>query len=275
MTMCNNMFSLDGKVAVVTGAGGILCGEISMGLAKAGAKIALLDLRLDMAEKNAEAIRNQGYEAAAFECNVLDKKSIENAKDEVLKKFGRVDILLNGAGGNKPDGTTSDKLSFFDIPQDAVSWVFNLNILGTIMPTQVFGKLFAEQDSGCVINISSMSAFHPLTRTVAYSAAKAAVSNFTEWMAVHFNQEYSKNIRVNAIAPGFLLTQQNYYLMVDEKTGGNTPRGESVLRKTPMARFGKPEELVGGVIYLCSDASKFVNGVVLPIDGGFNAYSGV
>ncbi len=273
--MSNNMFSLEGKVAVVTGAGGVLCAEISKGLARAGAKVALLDLRPDMAEKAAASIRSEGYEAAAFECNVLDKASIEKAKDEVLAKFGKVDILLNGAGGNHPKGSTSDEMSFFDIPQEAVQWVFNLNILGTIMPTQVFGKLFAEQNSGCVVNISSMSAFHPLTRTVAYSAAKASVSNFTEWMAVHFNQEYSKNIRVNAIAPGFLLTQQNYYLMVDEKTGGNTPRAEKVLAKTPMNRFGKPEELVGGVVYLCSDAATFVNGTVLAIDGGYNAYSGV
>ncbi len=271
----SNMFSLEGKVAVVTGAGGVLCGEISKGLARAGAKVALLDLRPDMAEKAAAEIRAEGYEAAAFMCNVLERESIEKAKDEVLAKFGKVDILLNGAGGNKPDCTTGPDMSFFDIPQASVQWVFNLNILGTILPTQVFGKLFAEQDSGCVVNISSMSAFHPLTRTVAYSAAKAAVSNFTEWMAVHFNQEYSKKIRVNAIAPGFLLTQQNYYLMVDEKTGGNTPRGEKVLAKTPMDRFGKPEELVGGVIYLCSDAASFVNGTVLAIDGGYNAYSGV
>lgn len=273
--MDNKMFSLDGKVAVVTGAGGVLCAEISLGLARAGAKVALLDLRPDMAEKAAQKIRDEGYEAAAFECNVLVKDSIVKAKDEVLAKFGKVDILLNGAGGNHPKGTTSDTMSFFDIPDDAVQWVFNLNILGTIMPTQVFGKLFAEQGSGCVVNISSMSAYHPLTRTVAYSAAKAAVTNFTEWMAVHFNQEYSKNIRVNAIAPGFLLTQQNYYLMVDEKTGGNTPRGEDVLRNTPMDRFGKPEELVGAVVFLCSDAAQFVNGIVLPIDGGFNAFSGV
>lgn len=271
----NNMFSLEGKVAVVTGAGGVLCSEISKGLARAGAKVALLDLRPDMAEKAAEEIRAEGYDAAAFECNVLERESIEKAKDAVLAKFGKVDILLNGAGGNKPDCTTGPDMSFFDIPQASVQWVFNLNILGTILPTQVFGKLFAEQDSGCVVNVSSMSAFHPLTRTVAYSAAKAAVSNFTEWMAVHFNQEYSKKIRVNAIAPGFLLTQQNYYLMVDEKTGGNTPRGEKVLAKTPMDRFGKPEELVGGVIYLCSDAASFVNGTVLAIDGGYNAYSGV
>ena len=271
----SNLFSLEGKVAVVTGAGGVLCGEISKGLAQAGAKIALLDLRLDMAEKAAEAIRAEGGDAAAFECNVLERESIEKAKDAVLAKFGQVDILLNGAGGNHPKGTTSPEMPFFDIPQDAVQWVFNLNILGTIMPTQVFGKLFADQDSGCVVNISSMSAYHPLTRTVAYSAAKAGVTNFTEWMAVHFNQEYSKKIRVNAIAPGFLLTQQNYYLMIDEKTGGNTPRGETVLRKTPMDRFGEPKELVGAVVFLCSDAAQFVNGIVLPVDGGFNAFSGV
>jgi len=271
----NNPFSLEGKVAVVTGAGGVLCAEISKGLARSGAKVALLDLRKDAAEAAAEKIRAEGYEAAAFECNVLERESIEAAKDAVLKTFGKVDILLNGAGGNHPKGTTSADMAFFDMPPDAIQFVFNLNIIGTIMPTQVFGKLFAEQGSGCVVNISSMAADRPLTRTVAYSAAKAGVTNFTQWMATHFNKEYSKNIRVNAIAPGFLITQQNYSLMIDESTGKPTPRGQDVLRNTPMDRFGEPEELVGGVLYLCSDAAKFVNGIVLPIDGGYSAFSGV
>lgn len=270
-----NPFSLEGKVAVVTGAGGILCAEISKGLARAGAKVALLDLRLDAAEAAAEKIRAEGYDAAAFACNVLERDSIEAAKDAVLAKFGKVDILLNGAGGNHPKGNTSADMAFFDMPPDAIQFVFNLNIIGTIMPTQVFGKLFAEQGSGCVVNISSMAADRPLTRTVAYSAAKAGVTNFTQWMATHFNKEYSKNIRVNAIAPGFLITNQNYSLMIDESTGNPTPRGQDVLRNTPMDRFGEPEELVGGVLYLCSDAAKFVNGIVLPIDGGYSAFSGV
>ena len=271
----NNPFSLEGKVAVVTGAGGVLCAEISMGLAKAGAKVALLDLRKDAAQAAADKITAAGFDAAAFECNVLERESIEAAKDAVLAKFGKVDILLNGAGGNHPKGSTSAEMKFFDMPPEAIQFVFNLNIIGTIMPTQVFGKLFAEQGEGCVVNISSMAADRPLTRTVAYSAAKAGVTNFTQWMATHFSKEYSPNIRVNAIAPGFLLTQQNYYLMIDEKTGGNTPRGEDVLRNTPMNRFGEPEELVGGVVFLCSDAAKFVTGIVMPIDGGYSAFSGV
>ena len=193
----------------------------------------------------------------------------------MLKEFGRIDILINGAGGNKKEATTSDDMSFFDIPLDALQWVFNLNFMGTVLTTQVFGEVMAEQGSGNIINISSMSALTPLTRIVGYSAAKAAINNFTQWIAVYMNQNYSTNIRVNAIAPGFLLTQQNYYLLVDEKTGQDTERGKAIKKNTPMGRYGKPEELIGAVIWLASDASSFVNGVVVPIDGGFSAFSGV
>ena len=266
---------LAGKTAVVTGGGGVLCSAFAKALAESGANVAILDLKLEAAQKVADEINANGGKAIGISANVLEKESLEAAKAIVDKTFGGCDILLNGAGGNHPKGNTGADMKFFDMPQDAIQFVFNLNLLGTIMPTQVFGKLFAEQGAGCVVNISSMAADRPLTRTVAYSAAKAGVTNFTQWMATHFNKEYSKNIRVNAIAPGFLITQQNYSLMIDESTGNPTPRGQDVLRNTPMDRFGDPEELVGGVIYLCSDAAKFVNGIVLPIDGGYSAFSGV
>ena len=268
-------FDLTGKTAVITGAAGVLCSNMAGHLAKKGAKIALLDLFEERAAKIAEGIRKDGGDAIAVKVDVLDKQSIIKAKDEVLKQFGRIDILINGAGGNKKDATTSDEMSFFDMPADALQWVFNLNFVGTVLTTQVFGELIARQRSGCVINISSMAAILPLTNTIAYSAAKASISNFTKWMAVHFNQNYSKDIRVNAIAPGFLLTEQNRYLLTDEKTGEATERGRSIIGHTPMGRYGSPDELAGAVIWLASDAASFVNGIVLPIDGGFSAFSGV
>lgn len=267
-------FSLQGKVAVVTGGAGILCSEIALGLAGAGAKVAILDLAEDKAAEAARRITDAGGEAIAVKVNVLEPQSIEEACSKVLEAFGTVDILVNGAGGNKPDATTSESTSFFDIPHSALEWVFDLNLLGTILPTQVFGKVMVQKQSGSIVNISSMAAFKPLTRTLAYSAAKAGVSNFTEWLATHMNQEYSPNIRVNAIAPGFLLTQQNEYLLVD-KDQKPTERGAKIIAGTPMARYGKPSELVGAVVFLCSPAASFINGVVLPIDGGYNAFSGV
>lgn len=269
-----NNFDLSGKVAVVTGGAGILCSAIAEGIANAGAKIALLDLAEDKAKDVATTINNKGGEAISVGVNVLEKESLHQACDAVMNHFGRVDILVNGAGGNKSAATTGEEMSFFDLPEDALQWVFNLNIMGTIYPTQIFGKVMADQESGCVLNISSMAAFKPLTNTIAYCAAKAAVSNFTEWMSVHFCQNYSPNIRVNAIAPGFLLTQQNQYLLLD-KEGNRTERGQKIIDRTPMNRYGNPQDLIGSVIFLCSDAASFVTGVVLPIDGGYNAYSGV
>jgi NAD(P)-dependent dehydrogenase (short-subunit alcohol dehydrogenase family) len=265
---------LDGKVAVITGGAGILCSVMAIGLAEAGAKIAVLDLDETGANKVASEINSFGGEAIGVATDVLNKVSLEKAKEIVLAHYGRVDVLVNGAGGNKAAATASPDQPFFDLPADAMQWVVNLNLLGTIYPTQVFGRVMAAQGSGSVVNISSMAAFKPLTNTVAYSVAKAGVSSFTEWMSVHFCQEYSPAIRVNAIAPGFLLTQQNKYLLEDED-GVRTPRGEKIISNTPMGRYGKPEELVGAVIYLCSEAASFVTGIVLPIDGGFNAYSGV
>lgn len=266
-------FNVSGKVAVVTGAGGIICGVMSQEMAKAGMKVALLDLFVDKAQEIADGINAAGGEAIAVKANVLDKESLEAARDEVVKHFGRVDVLVNGAGGNKKEASTSADMSFFDMPIDALKWVFDTNVMGAVMTTQAFGKDISESE-GTVINIASMASIIPLTNTIAYSGAKAAVANFTQWMAVHFNQNYSKNIRVNAIAPGFLLTNQNRFLMQKED-GSPTARGEKVLAKTPMGRYGDPEEMAGPVLWLCSDAASFVNGAIIPIDGGFSAYWGV
>ena len=269
------LFGLQDKIAVVTGGGGVLCGAMSKGLAKAGAKVMVLDLLEAAAQKVAEEIRKDGGQAFAFQADALDKKSLERVCEEVVKKFGRVDILINGAGGNKPQATTSPDLSFFDLPQDAFRWVFDLNFTCTLLASQVFGKVMAKQKDGIVLNVSSMNYFRPLTRVPAYSAAKAAVSNFTQWLAVHFSQNYSPKIRVNAIAPGFFLTEQNRFLLTEKDTGSLTARGKSIIDHTPMNRFGDPEDLVGAVLWLLSPASQFVHGAVIAIDGGFSAFSGV
>jgi NAD(P)-dependent dehydrogenase (short-subunit alcohol dehydrogenase family) len=271
----NELFNLKGQVAVVTGGGGVLCGALSRALGKAGAKVAVLDIFVDAAQKVVDDVVKEGGQAIAVKCDVLDKASIEAAKDVVLEKFGRVDILINGAGGNKKQATTGPDMPFFDLPADAVQWVFNLNIIGTLLPSQVFGKLIAEQGEGSILNISSMNAFRPLTKIPAYSGAKAAVSNFTQWLAVHMSQNYSTKVRVNAIAPGFFLTTQNRFLLLDETSGKWTPRGQQILDHTPMGIFGDPEDLIGTVFWLLSPSAKFVHGVVVPIDGGFSAYSGV
>jgi NAD(P)-dependent dehydrogenase (short-subunit alcohol dehydrogenase family) len=270
-----NEFKLDGKVAAITGAGGVLCSAMAKALAAMGAKVAVLDIMVEAAEKVATQINESGGEAIAVKANVLNKESVEQACAAVLEKFGTVDILVNGAGGNKKEATTSDTLSFFDLPHDAVRWVFDLNFIGTLLPSQVFGKYFAEKKEGVVLNLSSMNALSPLTKIAAYSAAKAAVSNFTQWLAVHMAQNYSTKIRVNAIAPGFFLTDQNRFLLTDEKTGELTPRGKTIIDHTPQGRFGEPEELLGAVIWLLSPAAGFVTGITLPIDGGFSAFSGV
>jgi NAD(P)-dependent dehydrogenase (short-subunit alcohol dehydrogenase family) len=269
------LFDLTGKVAAVTGAGGVLCSQMAKALACAGAKVAVMDLSLEAAKKIADEINGQGQTALAVKCNVLDKKQIEDAAKEITAKLGKVDILINGAGGNKKDATTSESMAFFDLPTEAIRGVFDLNFLGTLLPSQVFGKDMAKNGSGVILNVSSMNAFRPLTKICGYSAAKAAVSNFTQWLAVHINQNYSKNIRVNAIAPGFFLTEQNRFLLTDEKTGKLTPRGETIIGHTPMGRFGNPDDLTGTMLWLVSDAAKFVTGVVVPVDGGFSAFSGV
>jgi len=270
-----SLFGLSGKVAVITGGGGALMGTLSRGLGRLGVRVAVLDVVSETAQKVADEIVRAGGEATAVKCDVLDKISVEASCRSVLERFGRIDFLINGAGGNKKQATTGVDLSFFDLPPDAVQWVFNLNFIGTLLPSQVFGRVIAERGEGVILNISSMNAFRPLTKIPAYSAAKAAVSNFTQWLAVHFSQEYSKKIRVNAIAPGFFLTHQNRFLLTDEATGELTPRGKTVTEHTPMGRFGDPKDLVGTVVWLLSPGAAFVHGVVIPVDGGFSAFSGV
>ncbi len=268
------IFSLKGKTAVVIGGTGILGSAIAVGLAGAGAKIAICG-RSSYKEK-AESLAGRGLDVKGYYIDVMDKDKIGYCKDSIIADFKRIDILLNAAGGNLKEATTSKELSFFDLPLDAMEKVIALNLFGgAILPAQVFGREMAKNSSGgSIINISSMNAFRPLTRIPGYSAAKAAVSNFTQWLAVHFAQEYNKNLRVNVIAPGFFLTSQNHYLLFD-KDENLTERGRSIIAHTPMAEFGKPEDLVGVCIWLASEASRFVTGIVIPIDGGFGAYSGV
>ncbi|HHY83624.1 MAG TPA: SDR family oxidoreductase [Clostridiales bacterium] len=271
----DKLFDIKNRVAVITGATGVLCGEMARELARRGAKVAVAGTTQERADKLADEINGMGGNAIGLAVNVLDKDSLIKARDKVMKAYGRVDILVNGAGGNNKAATVSPDLSFFDIPADALKWVFDLNILGTILTTQVFGEVMVKQGKGSIINISSMNSYRPLTNIVAYSAAKAGINNFTQWMAVHFSQKYSADIRVNAIAPGFFLTNQNRFLLVDEKTGEPTSRAKQILGHTPMGRYGTPEDLLGTLVWLASDASAFVTGVVVPVDGGFSAYSGV
>jgi NAD(P)-dependent dehydrogenase (short-subunit alcohol dehydrogenase family) len=270
------LYDFSGKTIVVTGATGVLGGEIACALVGCHANVAMLDRNLDpgkgLLELMDPAARSHAVLVAA---DVLKPESLAQAVETVLGRFGRVDALINAAGGNKPEATTSPDRSFFDLPPDALRWVFDLNLLGTVLPCQAFGRVMAREGDGVVLNITSMSALRPLTRVVAYSAAKAGISNFTQWLAVHVAQEYSPRIRVNAVAPGFFLTRQNRFLLTDEATGGLTPRGEAILAHTPMRRFGRPEDLLGAVCWLLSPASSFVTGIVVPIDGGFSAFSGV
>ena len=273
---------LKNKVVVVTGAGGVLCSMFAQALSKTGAKIALLDLNEEAAKTFADEIVKEGGIAKAYGCNVLDKQSLESVHEKVLSDLGSCDILINGAGGNNPKATTDNEYftpedlgnikTFFDLDQSGVEFVFNLNFLGTLLPTQVFAKDMLDKDDASIINISSMNAFTPLTKIPAYSGAKAAISNFTQWLAVHFSRT---NIRCNAIAPGFFVTKQNEKLLFNED-GTPTPRTGKILGSTPMNRFGEAEELIGALLFLVSKkASSFVNGVVIPVDGGFSAYSGV
>ena len=267
-------FDLSGKTVVVTGGAGVLCSAMCHALAQAGAKVAVLDLNAEAAEALGSEICSKGGDATGIACDVLYKASLEAAAQRVIDAYGCVDILINGAGGNKPQATTNPEQAFFDLPAEALRRVFDLNLIGTILPSQVFGKLMAEQKSGVILNIASMNAFRPLTRIPAYSAAKAAVTNFTQWLAVHMAQEYSPNIRVNAIAPGFFIGEQNRSLLLDEN-GSLTPRGRSIIAHTPQGRFGTPEDLLGAVIWLSSPAAAFITGIVVPVDGGFSAFSGV
>ncbi len=269
------LFDLHDQTAVITGGGGVLCSTMSQALAQAGAKVAVLDISLEAAQAVVDEIQHAGGEGVAVRCDVLDKASITDAAQTILARYEKIDILINGAGGNKKEATTTPDLSFFDLPPEAVQWVFNLNFLGALLPSQVFGRIMVEQDEGVILNISSMNAFQPLTRIPAYSGAKAAVSNFTQWLAVHMAQEYSPDIRVNALAPGFFLTEQNRFLLTVPETGKLTPRGQTIIDNTPMSRFGAPEDLLGAMFWLLSPASQFVTGIIVPVDGGFSAFSGV
>jgi len=277
---------LNNKVAVVTGGAGVLCGTFAEALAEAGADVAILDIDLEGAEAQVKKIKENGGSAAAFETNILEKESLEESRKAVNEMFGTCDILINGAGGNHPSGTTTkdylevedlagtdeDITTFFDLDAKGIQFVFNLNFLGALLTSQVFAKDMAEKEDSTIINVSSMNAFTPLTRIPAYSGAKAAVSNFTQWLAVHLSKV---NVRVNALAPGFFETAQNKALLRNED-GSYSDRAKKILGQTPMDRFGKPEELLGTLFWLVSDqASGFVNGTVIPIDGGFSAYSGV
>lgn len=269
------MFNLTGKTAVVTGGSGVLGSQMCRALAQAGAKVAVLATTTEKTSTLADELVAAGGQAIGVAVDVLNRDSVAAAAAQVGDAFGTIDILVNAAGGNKPDATTTADRKFFDVSDDALRWVFDLNLLGTVLPSQIFGKKMVEQQAGVIINISSMAALRPLTRVLAYGGAKAAVNNFTQWLAVHMAQEYSPNIRVNAIAPGFFLGEQNRYLLIDKETGELTARGKQIIEHTPMRRFGAPQDLLGTLLWLASDASHFVTGIVVPVDGGFSAYSGV
>jgi NAD(P)-dependent dehydrogenase (short-subunit alcohol dehydrogenase family) len=276
--------NLEGKVAVITGGGGVICSVMSKALAMKGVKTAILDLKKENADKVADEIREQyGTKSIGFAANVLDKSSLEAAKKEINKELGSIDYLINGAGGNAPTATSKvEKIepsdlehledTFFGLELEGFKKTFDLNFKGTLLPTLVFASDMVKKQRGGIVNISSMNSYRPLTKIPAYSASKAAINNFTQWLAVHFAKT---GVRVNAIAPGFLLTNQNRFLLVDEKTGESTARGKKIINGTPMERYGTPEELTGTLVFLLSDWSEFITGIVVPVDGGFSAYSGV
>jgi NAD(P)-dependent dehydrogenase (short-subunit alcohol dehydrogenase family) len=268
-------YDFSNRVVIVTGGAGILGGEMACALVGCNASVAIIDRDPAPTRSYIPRFNLTKGRYVVIEGDVLKKDSMEHAAEKILAEWGRIDGLVNAAGGNNPGATTTADVPFFDLPVEALQSVADLNLLGTVIPSQVFGKIMARQEEGVILNVSSMNAFRPLTRIPAYSAAKAAVSNFTQWMAVHMAQEYSPKIRVNAIAPGFFLTEQNRFLLTDRETGALTLRGEKILAHTPMNRFGTPGDLLGAVLWLLSPLSQFVTGIVLPIDGGFSAYSGV
>ena len=271
----DTLFNIQGQTAVITGGSGVLGRTMAQALARAGANVVILSLHAETSEKVAREIVGDGGQALGIACDVTDRSSLEDALERVVSAFGSVDILVNGAGGNRPLATTAPERSFFDLDTHAIQEVFELNFTGTLLSCQVFGRIMAERGQGCIVNIASMNSLRPLTRIPAYSAAKAAIVNFTQWLAVHMAQEYSPHIRVNALAPGFFLTEQNRFLLLDEQSGGYTSRGQSILAHTPANRLGEPDDLVGTLLWLISPASTFVTGIVVPVDGGFSAFSGV
>ncbi len=269
------MFSLQEQTALVTGGSGQLGKALALALARAGAKVAVLGRRLEPCQRVAEAIQEDGGQALAVACNVLDRVALEQVAAEITSAFGPVDILVNGAGGNQPQATTSAERTFFDLDLQTVEQVMAVNFSGALQCCQVFGRSMAERGQGCIVNIASMSSFRPMTRVPVYSGAKAALANFTQWLAVTMAQEYSPRIRVNALAPGFFLTEQNRYLLLDAQTDDPTPRTQSILAHTPMGRLGTPNDLPGALLWLVSPAAAFVTGIIVPVDGGFSAFSGV
>lgn len=269
------LYDFTGRTFIVTGGTGVLGGEVVCALAGVGANVVILDRNLDPAEGLLARMGPHACNAEAVYGDVLNRASLLQAAEIIAARFGCVHGLINAAGGNKPTATTSADLSFFDLPEDALRGVFDLNLIGTILPCQIFGRQMADCGEGVILNFSSMNAFRPLTRVPAYSTAKAGVSNFTQWLAVHMAQNYGKQIRVNAIAPGFFMGEQNRYLLTDRETGALTARGRTIIDHTPMGRFGNPEDLLGTILWLLSPASAFVTGIVVPVDGGFSAFSGV
>ena len=273
-----SFYDFTGRTVLVTGGAGVLGFEIARTLVECNANVVILSRNQERAVQSIAEITmdvKSNGRAIYVHGDVLDADTLQQADQTIRSQFGHVDILINAAGGNYPSGTTSPDLSFFDLPLDALRYISDLNLLGTVLPCQVFGRGMAERSEGVILNVSSMNAFRPLTRIPAYSAAKAAVSNFTQWLAVHMAQNYSPRIRVNAIAPGFFITEQNRFLLTDKETGDFSARGKSVIAHTPMNRFGTPEDLLGATMWLISPASAFVTGAVIPIDGGFSAFSGV
>jgi NAD(P)-dependent dehydrogenase (short-subunit alcohol dehydrogenase family) len=274
MNYLDNLFNLKGKVAVITGGGGVLASVIGGGLSKAGMSIVFLDINEQAAQEAAQRIIDEGGDAFGLKTNVLEKSALEETCRLVLDKYGKVDLLLNAAGGNMPGATISPEKTVFDLDVADFDKVTNLNFKGTVLPSLVFGEVMAKQRSGNIINISSMAAYQSITRVVGYSAAKAAVSNFTAWMAMEMAMKFEGSVRVNAIAPGFFIGNQNRALLTNPD-GSYTTRGNQVINKTPMGRFGEAHELIGAVLFLTSDSASFVTGIVMPVDGGFNSYSGV
>jgi NAD(P)-dependent dehydrogenase (short-subunit alcohol dehydrogenase family) len=274
MSYLDELFGIKNKVAVVTGGTGVLGTTMCQALAKAGAKVAIIGRRKDAADSLAASIRSSGGSAIGISADVLNEKQLRDAKESILSEFKSIDILVNGAGGNIPGATIAPDKTFLDLEMDDFRKVVELNLDGTVLPSQIFGEAMVAKKTGVIVNISSMSAIVPLTRIVGYSAAKSAVSNFTQWLAVEMAKKFGEGIRVNAIAPGFFITEQNR-LMLTNSDGSLTARGQSIINSTPFGRFGEADELSGALIWLCSDASKFVSGIVVPVDGAYSAFSGV
>lgn len=275
MTSHDELFEVRDQVAFLTGAGGALIGALARALGRRGVRVVVAGRHAERSRAVVAAIEQDGGQAMAVTANVLDADSLHQATEQVRQRWGRVDMLVNGAGGNQPEATTGPHRTFFDLPPEALRQVMELNLMGSVIPSQVVGRYMADQGQGVILNISSMNADRPLTRIMGYSAAKAAINNFTQWLAVHLAQTCSPRIRVNALAPGFFLTEQNRFLLTKAEDGSLTDRGQQILTHTPMGRFGQPDDIVGTALWLLSPASAFVTGVVVPVDGGFSAYAGV